>query len=349
MDISYDTLVRQVMNERIYKSGYACLLEGDGTIIYHPSLPAGENVSELFEVDDINLNASHSRTLIPVNAGSEEKRMAFSTLSNGMKLVVTAPLSEINASWTQLIDVIFLTSLIILLIFATVMAVSLRRITDPLRRLTEASKHISDGDYDVELAYDGDDELGILTRSFQQLVSHLKIYIKDLNSKAYRDALTGVKNKGAFDISAHKLDDMIRMAEPGRAPQFAVVMLDCNDLKSINDQLGHDKGDIYLCAACTFICGIFVHSPVFRLGGDEFAVVLQQADFLRREKLLEEFDRTSTTTNAENADSWNRVSIAKGCAVYDPAIDKNTADVLRRADEAMYRDKNAHHAGTQER
>jgi diguanylate cyclase (GGDEF)-like protein len=339
MDISYDTLVRQVMNERIYKSGYACLLEGDGTIIYHPSLPAGENVSELFEVDDINLNASHSRTLIPVNTGSEEKRMAFSTLSNGMKLVVTAPLSEINASWTQLIDVIFLTSLIILLIFATVMAVSLRRITDPLRRLTEASKHISDGDYDVELSYDGDDELGILTRSFQQLVSHLKIYIKDLNSKAYRDALTGVKNKGAFDISAHKLDDMIRMAEPGRAPQFAVVMLDCNDLKSINDQLGHDKGDIYLCAACTFICGIFVHSPVFRLGGDEFAVILQKHDYEHREELLKRFRQDAQEANAGVENPWEQINIALGMAVYDSELDKDVSAVLHRADERMYADK----------
>jgi diguanylate cyclase (GGDEF)-like protein len=256
-----------------------------------------------------------------------------------MKLVVTAPLSEINASWTQLVNIIFLASGAILLFFATVMALSLRRITDPLRRLTEASKLISDGDYDVELDYDGDDELGILTRSFQQLVRHLKIYIKDLNSKAYRDALTGVKNKGAFDISAHKLDDMIRMAEPGRSPQFAVVMLDCNDLKSINDQLGHDKGDIYLCTACTFICEIFAHSPVFRLGGDEFAAILQKHDYECREELLKRFRQGAEAANVGVEHPWERINIALGMAVYDSELDKDVSGVLHRADERMYADK----------
>ena len=81
----------------------------------------------------------------------------------------------------------------------------------------------------------------------------------------------------------------------------------------------------------------------------EFTVVLQQADFLRRDKLLEEFDANSALVNAGNPESWNQVSIAKGCAVYDPAIDASTADVLRRADEAMYRDKNSRYAAMQQR
>jgi diguanylate cyclase (GGDEF)-like protein len=174
----------------------------------------------------------------------------------------------------------------------------------------------------------------------------MKDYITDLNKRAYVDSMTHVRNKGAYSTYTEGLQQSL---ESNNELEFAVGMFDCDNLKKINDRYGHEKGDVYLKTASHQICNTFNHSPVFRLGGDEFAVVLQQADFLRREKLLEEFDRTSTTTNAENADSWNRVSIAKGCAVYDPAIDKNTADVLRRADEAMYRDKNAHHAGTQER
>lgn len=341
MDIGMDTLVRQVKDEVIYQSGYACLLQADGTIVYHPTLPAGENVTQLFsqEGEPLDLHATHSKQLIPLNAGGVEKRMAFSTLSNDMKLMVTAPLSEINANWYQLINVIIIASLLIIFVFITLMAVTLGHITEPLRRLTDASKRISDGDYDVVLDYDGNDELGILTRSFQQLVDHLKIYIKDLNSKAYRDALTGVKNKGAFDISSHKLNDVILLSEPGNPAEFAIVMMDCNDLKRINDQLGHDKGDIYLRTACMFICKIFAHSPVFRLGGDEFAAILQKDDFFRREELLEHFHSRAAEVNATAEHQWERISIAIGMAVYDQNLDPDVENVLRRADEIMYEDK----------
>ena len=269
------------------------------------------------------------------------QKMAFTRLSNGMRLAVAAPAREINRRWHRLVNGVASITLVVMLVFIPLITLMSRRIINPLKRLTAAAGQLTEGNYDVELDYRGEDEVGILTETFRHLVSHLRVYISDLNSMAYKDALTGIKNKSAFDLFARKLDDMIATAPADQAPRFAIVMFDCNELKEINDHYGHDKGDVYLKTASQQICNTFNHSPVFRLGGDEFAVVLQQADFLRREKLLEEFDRTSTTTNAENADSWNRVSIAKGCAVYDPAIDKNTADVLRRADEAMYRDKNA--------
>lgn len=342
MDINMDTLIQQVKDEVIYQSGYACLLESDGTVVYHPTLPSDSNASELFSQggeEGMDLHASRSKQLIPLNAGGEEKRMAFSTLSNDMKLVVSAPLREINASWYQLINVIVVASALIILVFVSLMAVTLGHITEPLRRLTSASKRISDGDYDVVLDYNGDDELGILTQSFQRLVDHLKIYIKDLNSKAYRDALTGVKNKGAFDISSHKLNDVIRLSDEGNQPEFAIVMMDCNNLKGINDQLGHDKGDIYLRTACMFICKVFTHSPVFRLGGDEFAAILQKDDYTNRMELLEVFRSRAEEVNSSVENEWERISIALGMAVYDHTKDPDVEGVLHRADELMYEDK----------
>ena len=343
MDIGMDTLVRQVKDEVIYQSGYACLLQANGTIIYHPTLPAGEDATQIFsqggDKTPLDLHSTYSKQLIPLDAGGVEKRMAFTTLSNGMKLMVTAPLSEINSNWYQLINVIIIGSILIGLVFVTLMTVTLGHITEPLRRLTEASKRISDGDYEVVLDYQGNDELGILTRSFQQLVDHLKIYIKDLNSKAYRDALTGVKNKGAFDISSHKLDDVIRLSEPGNPAEFAIVMMDCNNLKGINDRLGHDKGDIYLRTACMFICKVFTHSPVFRLGGDEFAAILQKDDYLHRDELLELFRSRAEEVNAVAQNEWERISIAVGMAVYDQDLDTGVEGVLHRADELMYEDK----------
>lgn len=343
MDIHYDTLVRQVKDAQVYDTGYACLLETDGTIVYHPKLKGGESVKSIFpdnyEQFLANIHRAHSDELLPFSVEGEKKWLAFTTLSNNMKLVVSAPESEINASWYELLQMLGVTAAMILVLFFVLMHLSLGRITEPLRRLTEASRRISAGDYDVELNYKGDDELGILTASFQQLISHLKIYIRDLNSKAYRDALTGVKNKAAFEIFAHKLNDQLQLVESGPQHAFAVVMLDCNNLKVINDRMGHDKGDSFLRTACHHICRIYAHSPVFRMGGDEFVVLLQKEDYLNREELLRLFRRTAAEHNAAVEQPWQRINIAVGMAEYDPETDRSVEEVLKRSDQLMYADK----------
>ena len=347
MDVSFDALVGQVQDIHIFETGYACLTDEEGRVVYHPQMEAGlstqqispdlMNTARLIQQNDNEGYASYA-------INGVEKKMAFTKLSNGMRLAVVAPTREINRRWHRLVNGVIFITLLIMAIFIPLVTLMMRRIIKPLKRLTSAARQLTEGNYDVELDYRDHDEVGILTETFRHLVSHLRVYISDLNSMAYKDALTGIKNKSAFDLFARKLDDMIASAPPDQAPQFAIVMFDCNELKEINDHHGHDKGDLYLKTASHQICDTFNHSPVFRLGGDEFAVVLQQADFLRREKLLEEFDATSRKLNTENAESWNQVSIAKGCAVYDPSIDANTADVLRRADEAMYDDKSHYHA-----
>lgn len=347
MDVSFDALVSQVRDIHIFETGFACLTDDSGHILYHPEMEEGRSIEDINPVlreTAQPFRQDGSRGVVSYAVDGVKKRMAFSTLSNGMRLAVVAPDREINRRWYKLVNGIIGITLFVMVVFILLITLMLRRITDPLKRLTQAAGQLAEGNYDVKLDYNGQDEVGILTESFRRLVSHLKVYISDLNSMAYKDSLTGIKNKSAFDLFAHKLDDMIAAAPADQTPQFAVVMFDCNELKEINDHYGHDKGDLYLKTASRQICNTFNHSPVFRLGGDEFAVVLQNADYLRREKLLEEFDAMSATLNSEESDSWNRVSIAKGCAVYDPAIDATTADVLRRADEAMYRDKSKYHS-----
>ena len=192
----------------------------------------------------------------------------------------------------------------------------------------------------MKLEYSGNDELGVMTASFQRLAERLKTYINDLNGKAYKDELTNVKNKGAYDIMARKMDDDIPPLENEEPLKFAVVICDCNFMKIVNDQFGHDKGDIYLKTACTFICKVFAHSPVFRVGGDEFVSILQSEDYERREELLKLFDELSALATEQAERPWEEVSISKGMAVYDPEKDRNVQDVLSRAEECMKKEKN---------
>lgn len=228
-------------------------------------------------------------------------------------------------------------ALVILAVFIVLSFLTMDAATKPLAQLTTAARKLIAGSYDIELDYDGKDEVGTLTAAFRQLRDHLQLYISDLNSRAYSDSITGVRNKGAFTISLARLNDEIRLREERGSVEFAIIILDCNSLKKINDEYGHSRGDMYLQTACRTICQVFAHSPVFRLGGDEFGAILQQAEYRNHYDLLCAFDRAAEETNLSAEQPWERVNLSKGMAEY--AADESAEQVLQRADALMYEDK----------
>lgn len=121
--------------------------------------------------------------------------------------------------------------------------------------------------------------------------------------------------------------------------EYAIGIFDCDDLKTVNDKNGHDKGDIYLKAASHLICHVFQHSPVFRIGGDEFAVILQNDDYRNRDDLALLFRKQSEEICDSTDLAWEQVRVAMGIAVFDPRSDDHVDDVVHRADKLMYEDK----------
>ncbi len=160
--------------------------------------------------------------------------------------------------------------------------------------------------------------------------------VKDLKKRVFVDSLTSVRNKGAYTDYIRKLQEGI---DSGGQTEFAIGIFDCNDLKYINDRFGHEKGDIYLKSACSLICRVFDHSPVFRIGGDEFAVVLQNNDYENREQLMAAFEDKRREICTEAPNKWEEVHIAAGIAVYDPQLDRSVSETASRADHMMYENK----------
>ena len=160
--------------------------------------------------------------------------------------------------------------------------------------------------------------------------------VNDLNKRVFVDALTSVRNRGAFSNYIATLQERLDKKEP---LAFAISVFDCDNLKKINDQDGHDKGDIYIKTASQLICRIFQHSPVFRVGGDEFAVILQNEDYQNREALAEKFEETRIALCAAARNRWEEPHVAMGVAVYDPELDGTVDDTVRRADKKMYENK----------
>ncbi|MBQ6462095.1 MAG: GGDEF domain-containing protein [Pseudobutyrivibrio sp.] len=148
--------------------------------------------------------------------------------------------------------------------------------------------------------------------------------------KAFKDQLTGVKNKRVYVDEEERINLQIKT---GSDFEFGIVVCDINGLKQINDTKGHQAGDAYIKEGCEIICDAFSRSPVFRIGGDEFVAIVQGKDYDRLNS------RISKITKINDKNKKNgKVTIAVGSSVFNKA-DKFVSDVFERADSTMYANK----------
>lgn len=337
MDIDF-RVVRDIVDEvKVYQSGFAFLTDAEGSILYHKDAVSGAALSSI----DPKLEKSFRRAeedgpLISYEWKGRENLAAFCTLSNGMRLVVSAPASEINAVKTRLYIQMGISFAAIVAVFLLVTVYIARRMIRPLRELTEAAQKIAEGDLSISLTCKSKDEVGELTESFRTTVQQLQKYINYINGLAYRDGLTGVRNKMAYKEAVKHLEEQIHTGQP----EFAVVVLDINWLKGVNDTYGHDFGDMLIIDASRIIANAFSHSPVYRIGGDEFVVLLEGGDYGQYPRLLKRLEQETAAYN-RTAREGRDISIARGIAVYSGESDLTFLDVFKRADSAMYQNKAA--------
>lgn len=337
IEIDYTTMAEQVDNIRLYDNGYAFLNDNDGTLFYHPRI----DVSQLTEETkpEVPEGLLDPNTFVTYKFDGIEREAAWLPLSNGMRLNVSVPVSETVGDWKMLILNILIIALEVLVVASIFTMYYTKRIVRPLKQLTEAAEQTDRGNYDYILEYDGKDELGKLTSTFKRLSSHMKEHISSLNQQVFVDALTNVKNKGAFSEFTDDLQNRINISD--KELEFAIGMFDCDDLKLVNDRYGHEKGDIYLKTASRAICNVFQHSPVFRIGGDEFSVILMNEDYYNREELVKKFRKIAENISGSAKNKWEQVNVSMGIAEYEPENDSSVADIVRRADKHMYEDKHS--------
>ncbi|WP_029319919.1 sensor domain-containing diguanylate cyclase [Butyrivibrio sp. AE3004] len=331
MDIDFYSMIDTVKAIKCYETGYACLVDNEGLVYYNPLFDTGTKMEDMGIEGDMSFESeSNGSEPLAYSMGGIDKQLAYRTLSNGMRLIITAPVKEILAMSNELMRRVIISTILVLFTFLFLTIMVSRRITSPLKSLARVAREINDGKLEVVFPKETKDEVGELTHAMEKMVHHLKHHIDDLNSLAYHDSLTGVKNKTAYDDAASKLD----LQEGDK--EYGIVVFDANNLKKINDTYGHERGNIYLQNACRLTCRIFKGSPVFRIGGDEFVVILQGEDYDNCYKLLRDFDVEAERHNMETTNEWEKINIAKGMVKYDPETDSNVESVFKRADARMY-------------
>ena len=210
----------------------------------------------------------------------------------------------------------------------------------PIHEITENYGYMIFCD-NVDIVANGNHLFEFMTR-FNTIMSKVRqnLSLRVLNKKLIEltetDTLTNVKNRAAYATKEGELNSIIKS---GTHMNFGIGVFDINNLKKINDSLGHEAGDAYIVNCCQLLCKTFRNSPVYRIGGDEFAVLLQEEDFKNRDELfLKMRDRMKEIASQDPAPE-ERVSIAGGLAVFENGNDLKVADVFTRADAAMYDDK----------
>lgn len=147
---------------------------------------------------------------------------------------------------------------------------------------------------------------------------------------AYTDQMTKTSNRTAF----HR-DFEIFSTSPD---DIAIIILDLNNLKQINDSLGHDYGDNYIINSAKIISDTFSHvGKCYRVGGDEFVIIIENAshfDFGYYFNIME-WCISSFNTESKNIP----MQIAYGYAIYDTNTDSTLNDTYHRADKNMYENK----------
>ena len=194
-----------------------------------------------------------------------------------MHSLLLRSVDEVVAPYRQLQVLLAIITVAGVLLFAVGTGLVAQRLATPLRSLLAATQRLSRGEYDVPLEHtDRTDEIGNLARSFDHMRVDIGAQQTEIRRLAYWDRLTGLPNRERFRDAVVQA-----IAASASTPQpLAVLTLDLDRFKHVNDVLGYAFGDRLLQAVAERLSQQ-VRSPddmVARLGGNEFAILLQRAD-----------------------------------------------------------------------
>lgn len=156
--------------------------------------------------------------------------------------------------------------------------------------------------------------------------------IRELSKLATEDGLTGLGNRRAFDQALHR-----ELSRRHRVNGVGLILLDLDELKTLNDECGHAVGDKALrCVGRAAMQAVRASDLVVRLGGDEFAVLLPDTDRHGTELTAERLRQAIESETVEG----RGLRISVGAAHLAPADKPDAEALIGEADRRMYADKN---------
>ena len=245
--------------------------------------------------------------------------------------VVAVPRATLLADVSRLVEWVLVAGVLCLLLALVIGIRLFGRIADDVRALSKAVRRVGKGDISTSFHSSRVDEVGDLARSFGHMRQEL-----------FTDKLTGVANRSALN---HVLTALTAPAQDDSAHEaFALLFMDLNLFKLLNDRWGHDNGDLALQEVGQRLRShVRTGDHVARLGGDEFVVVLRGIDRMDTAqaasgKLVELISLPLTTLQGIPAGEVVHLGASIGIALY-PQDAQDVQSLLKHADQQMYAQK----------
>lgn len=212
-------------------------------------------------------------------------------------------------------------------------------LSKPIQDLSDVAARVSlEHDYSRRADFEGEDEVGNLVRSFNLMMDTIESAQSELERLAFRDTLTGLYNRRHY-MSA--LSDSIAECRQHQL-QHAVLLIDLDGFKAVNDNYGHEVGDAVLIAVGERLQSVLTPGDLLaRLGGDEFTIMLSQVqDVWQVGSLAQRIISLIEEPIHTEQGPYCYVSASVGIAMCpDDGTDAST--LLKRADESMFDVKDA--------
>jgi len=309
---------------------YTYIVDGNGNLVYHPdSDRLGESVVRNPVVQEL-MRGREGRMQVTNTRGRAFLAGYYPVEENGWGIVSQTPLTTVERAlarqtWSRLAYAVPLC--LLMLVAAVYLA---RRLAEPFVVLSGVARKLSDGERVSESLLGGhwNREADALGKSMLIAMRAMQQHRDRLTTEAMTDPLTGLPNRRAMNEAVER---RIAAGEP-----FALLVMDIDRFKAINDTYGHAVGDEVLrFLAETAKAALRPSDRCYRFGGEEFVVLLPELDaataYPAAERLRGALERTPSPAGRP-------VTVSIGLAEF-PADGVTPEQVFEAADEAMYRAK----------
>lgn len=346
-DILLEQLSDTIANKKIGKTGYAFIANQRGEVIAHPDRSLIEKRFNINKIIDYNkISQSKSGSLRYKNNG-DYKLASFVSLERLNSTVFAQIKSEEAFSVRNKLEfIIFVISLLVIVILIiTVFLINKKYLLNPLHNLIDKIIKVANGDFEVNIAETRDDEIGKLSQSFNYMTGEISAAYQqleaynqeitnlseDLKYQANHDPLTGLANRRKF---MKKLEDVLKAKT-----KAAVILLDFDNFKEINDTVGHVYGDQLLKKFSQLLLSSFNDNIfVARYGGDEFLLLIENIN--SKEEIKKYIQKLKEIVSDPFLIDKNEfyLDFSLGISCY-PKDSSNSYELITMADTAMYQVK----------
>jgi len=346
--VNLESISERVLAIKAGETGYAYVLQRNGLMIIHPNKelifknnPLTDNNAPQGLKEFIHTMTKGERGICSYTYEGVDNLTACAPIPGvNWSLAVTVPTAEVTGRLKQLTTISLVTTLGVLILAVFAVIIFARRISRPIKDLEVAANRVASGNLTaMNLEITSDDEVGRLGKAFEKMIRELEVSYKLIKeseehakSIALYDNLTGLCNRAMF---SDRLNHCLKQASCSEQ-LVALLFLDLDGFKAINDLYGHSQGDLVLkevAARLTLVAR--KTDTVCRLGGDEYTIIVPDIKTKSNVEIIVKRIVGSFVPKFDVAGKKVSLSVSIGISIF-PFDGEDLDTLLRHADDAMY-------------